>query len=129
MGGTSSKNSGVIGHLMPLYYIKDAVVSPQEAQQARKSWEMITNDTSPAFIEGKAADPPLPSISCLAWTYETFYDRLFDVHPSAKPLFKNNMVVQGKAFCSIINIALGSLEDLEGLSKILSGMAKVIELK
>lgn len=124
MGGAAPSRS-LVDHLMPLYYIKDAVISPDEAILARASWSHIANDTSPAFIEAKGSEPPLEYCSCLTWTYELFYGRLFDVHPSARPLFKNSIQVQGKALVNLIGLALGSLDDIPGLTKVLTAMAKV----
>jgi len=35
--------------------------------------------------------------TAIVYFYELFYSRLFDAHPSCKPLFKNDPVIQGKA--------------------------------
>jgi hemoglobin-like flavoprotein len=44
---------------------------------------------------------------------EIFYDRLFEVAPEVKPLFKSNMNKQGTMLMSMMGIAVGNLDRLE----------------
>jgi hemoglobin-like flavoprotein len=41
-----------------------------------------------------------------------FYDRLFTLDPSLRPLFKGDMKEQGKKLMSMLNIAVAGLSDL-----------------
>ena len=44
-----------------------------------------------------------------------FYDRLFELDPSVKPLFKGDMRRQGAMLMKTINLAVESLTDLESV--------------
>ena len=46
---------------------------------------------------------------------ELFYNRLFETAPSAKSLFKGDMVVQGKQLMDMITAAVNGLNDLDSL--------------
>jgi hemoglobin-like flavoprotein len=43
--------------------------------------------------------------------FDTFYQRLFDIHPSVKPLFKNGLITQGRFLVKMISMLLGSLNN------------------
>ena len=42
-----------------------------------------------------------------------FYDRLFELDPSLKPLFKGDMAEQGRKLMAMIGIAVANLDKLE----------------
>ncbi|HEU4329387.1 MAG TPA: globin family protein [Roseiflexaceae bacterium] len=42
-----------------------------------------------------------------------FYDRLFTIDPSARPLFHNDMEAQGRALMGMIKVAVGGLSKLD----------------
>jgi len=42
-----------------------------------------------------------------------FYDRLFVLDPSLKPLFKGDMAEQGRKLMAMIGVAVGSLDKLD----------------
>ena len=44
---------------------------------------------------------------------ETFYQRLFEIAPHYRYMFKNNMKKQGAMLMSTLGLAVGSLNDLE----------------
>ncbi len=44
---------------------------------------------------------------------ELFYGRLFELDPSLKPLFKGNMVEQGRKLMAMINTAVNALDQLD----------------
>ena len=92
------------------------------------SWQHIQNDTSEVYLARKAT-PGFEASSCLQWFYDSFYDRLFDVHPAARPLFKNSMIVQGKALVHMISAALSLLDNLPNLVSALQNLAKTHSLK
>jgi hemoglobin-like flavoprotein len=53
-----------------------------------------------------------------------FYSNLFEADPSLKPLFKGNMVEQGKKLMQMIGAAVGKLTDLDALVPVLQGLGK-----
>lgn len=46
---------------------------------------------------------------------ETFYQRLFEIAPEYRSLFKNNMRKQGAMLMSTLGLAVGSLNNLEAI--------------
>ena len=83
----------VINLMMPVYYTKSPVTDI-DILKAKTAWDMVLHDTSPKFLLYKNGDE-LQSISkdansppsCMMWFYDTFYQRLFDVHPTSRALF------------------------------------------
>ena len=61
-----------------------------------KGWNLIINDEAPGWLSVKNK-PENTDKTAIVIFYELFYRRLFDAHPSCKPLFKNDPVIQGKA--------------------------------
>lgn len=118
MGGSVTRSN----HFYPPYYIADADIDEDDIYRAQSSWKMITNDTSPTYVELRGTEG-FSHPSALAWFYTMFYDRLFDVHPSCKPLFRNNMKVQGQALCGIVTTALSLLKETEVLKGALTKLA------
>ena len=53
---------------------------------------------------------------------ELFYGRLFELDPSVKSMFKNDMTEQGKKLMKTINIAVEALDDVEPLIPTLKEM-------
>lgn len=44
-----------------------------------------------------------------------FYDRLFEIQPSLKPLFKGNMQVQGRKLITMVLFIVNGLDDVDNL--------------
>lgn len=44
-----------------------------------------------------------------------FYDRLFEIYPEVRPLFRGDMAAQGRHLMSMIDIAVRGLDDLAPL--------------
>ena len=78
----------VVAIMMPIYYT-DALVTPEDFVLASANWDMILNDQSPVYLELKKSR--FEYSSCVVFFYETFYARLFDVHPVSKT-FSNQAV-------------------------------------
>jgi len=55
---------------------------------------------------------------------DSFYQRLFDVHPSSKALFKGNMKAQGKALIGMLNVAVSVLKAPDKLVPALEDLAR-----
>ena len=89
--------------------------------RARQSWLLIVEDSSAEFQSQKGI---IQASSCVSWFYDMFYERLFDVAVATKPLFKNNMQVQGKALVKMISAALGLLNEAVQLTEALQGLAR-----
>jgi len=68
-------------------------MTPEQAELVKSSWAKVVP------IADKAA--------------ELFYGKLFELDPSLKPLFKGNMVEQGKKLMKMINTAVNGLDHLD----------------
>ncbi|WP_169568299.1 globin family protein [Sneathiella limimaris] len=55
---------------------------------------------------------------------ELFYNRLFELDPSLKPLFKGNMKEQGKKLMATIGVAVSSLKNLEKIRPTVEALGK-----
>lgn len=77
-------------------------MTPQQIELVKKTWTMVVP------IADKAA--------------ELFYGRLFELEPSYKDMFKNDMTEQGKKLMKTINIAVEALDDVEPLIPTLKQM-------
>lgn len=129
MGGGTSKvghhlNLGkspeaIVEIMMPLYY--DArELGPRERQIADDSWQLIVKDTAPVYVS-KLGNPDFHYKSCLTYFYDTFYVRLFDIHPMSKELFKTGMKGQSNALIRMLafmlNVALSDSSPEEFAAK------------
>ncbi|OCX66784.1 hypothetical protein BFP70_01120 [Thioclava sp. SK-1] len=56
---------------------------------------------------------------------EDFYTRLFVLHPELRPLFPASISAQADKLTATLQIALSSLDQLEGLTQILQDMGRM----
>ena len=77
-------------------------MTPQQIEMVKKTWVMVV---------------PIADTAA-----ELFYGRLFQLEPSYKTLFKNDMKEQGKKLMKTINIAVEALDDVEPLIPVLKKM-------
>ena len=77
-------------------------MTPQQIELVKKTWIMVVP------IADKAA--------------ELFYGRLFELEPSYRQMFKNDMTEQGKKLMKTINLAVEALDDIEPLVPTLKQM-------
>lgn len=61
----------------------------------------------------KAEDTTLSFTSCVMFFYDTFYNRLFDVHPLCRNMFKSGLKTQGKFLVKMISLCLSEIEESE----------------
>lgn len=76
----------------------------QQINLVQKSWSKILP------ISDKAA--------------ELFYNRLFEIDPSTKVLFKGDMGVQGRKLMQMITAAVNGLNDLDGLVPVVQDLGR-----
>ena len=55
---------------------------------------------------------------------ELFYNRLFEIDPSTKVLFKGDMGVQGRKLMQMITAAVNGLNDLDGLVPVVQDLGR-----
>ncbi len=79
-------------------------MTPEQIQLVKDSWAQVVP------IADKAA--------------ELFYDKLFELDPEVRPLFKGNMQEQGQKLMATLNIAVNSIDKLDTLTPVLAQMGK-----
>jgi hemoglobin-like flavoprotein len=126
-GGNSSaymdgNNDTIVSVMMPVYYVHNAVVTPEDVTMAKASWNLIIEDKSEEFHRKKKEDPNFSYYSCISWFFSLFYSRLFDVHPLCKPLFSSGLQSQGKFLVKMISITLSQLGDKEAFSTTMAAL-------
>lgn len=128
MGGTSST---LIYSVYPVYYVPGTTdsVNEEDIEAAKTAWTLICDNSSASWKrklaaqqEGQQAEGD-ESMSHLTFFFETFYARLFDVHPGSRVLFKNSIRAQGKALVGMISAAVSLLRNPEKLVPALEGLA------
>lgn len=95
----------------PAYYTK-VNAKPEDLQIAVDQFEMIVKNNAPGYLENiKSSNSVYKNESCIVFFFDSFYERLFTVHPSSANLFNRGMRCQGNALVQMINIALTVYED------------------
>lgn len=112
----------VVRLMMPVYY-NDEPISTNEHELAHNSWKLILNNTSPEFLARKN-DPNFTYPACIMFFYNSFYTRLFDIHPLAKELFKD-MKSQGKFLVKMISLSLSESNDVDKYERTLIKLAEI----
>lgn len=84
---------------MPPYCMRDFKVGDTELDHIRSSWKKIADGETLPFAEAKQKDP---NITAPVFFYDTFYNRLFEMHPETRALFKSSIQVQGRALFSMV---------------------------
>jgi len=118
MGSTASTQSArvhvgreisdIVKLMMPVYYTEESVES-SDIEIAKQKWDKILNDNAPEFVINRDK-PDFEYTSCMIMFYDSFYRRLFDVHPVSKPLFKAGLKSQGKFLVKMISLAVSIID-------------------
>jgi len=95
--------------MMPVYFSNDELTI-EERKLAKYSWDLVANDKSPEFLS-RRGKPDFQYQSCVTFFYDSFYVRLFDVHPMSQQLFVNGIKSQGKFLVKLIGMALSETEN------------------
>jgi len=114
------KDNEIVGLMMPIYYTAEEML-PEQRKLASDSWNLILNDTIPDVDERKKNDPEFTSVT---FFYDSFYARLFDIHPMSRELFKD-VKAQGKFLVSMITLSLSELDNPEKFNTALVKLAEV----
>ena len=112
-------------NVMPSYYLNDFAVSNDDVVLAKESWRLILNDAAPEYVRLLSENEYALNVSCLVWFYDSFYERLFEVHPSSRSQFQGSLKKQGLVLVKIIGISIGLRDDEARVTKILVQIAKV----
>eukprot|EP01039_Chlorochromonas_danica_P000214 gene214-229_t len=114
--------NNVVPLMMPVYY-DDQPISNEEMELASNTWKLILTNTSPEFM-ARRRDPRFQYPTCIMYFYNSFYQRLFDIHPMARDLFKD-MSSQGKFLVKMISLSLSEKADPVKYEKTLIKLAEI----
>lgn len=103
----------IVALMMPVFYIEEPITK-EEIGLAKQSWGTITDDSAPGFVALKGT-PDCPP-SCIIYFFDSFYNRLFDIHPMCRPMFKKGMKTQGRLLVKIISMAVSMIDDPDKFS-------------
>jgi len=129
MGGGSSScqasddSVATLEQALPSYHVKNLLVSEEDVALAKASWDLILNDKSPEYMRLLSGKNPI-TVSCLVWFYDSFYERLFEIHPTSREQFKGSMKKQGMVLVKIIGISIGLRDEESRVSQILVSISK-----
>jgi len=144
MGGGASKSAyqvnrkfkrsdmEVVQLMMPVYYVIIPVLE-EDIHIAKEAWKHVLDDTSPAYLAKKedfkvkalaSQDAEEIPSSCMMWFYDTFYKRLFDVHPTCRSMFTGGLKTQGKFLVKLLSLALSLLNDTSKFNETLIKLAE-----
>lgn len=120
--GLEKSEHDIVQLMMPVYY-NNSPISNEEMEAANSTWKLILTNTSPEFM-AKRRDPNFQYPTCIMFFYNSFYERLFDIHPMAKELFKD-MSSQGKFLVKMISLSLSEKADPVKYEKTLIKLAEI----
>ena len=73
--------------MLPVYY-NNTKLTPNEVELAKKSWEYISSDKAPVYLQKLENNSFTKNYStCVDWFIDIFYERLFDIHPVSSHYF------------------------------------------
>lgn len=113
----------VVKLMMPVYY-NDEKTTLEELEAATASWKAILNNVAPEFLRMKKTDPAFLHPSSIVYFYNSFYARLFDIHPLAKDLFRD-VKSQGKFLVKMISLSLSEDQDPTKFNDTLTKLAEI----
>eukprot|EP01039_Chlorochromonas_danica_P000648 gene648-703_t len=119
---TEKKMEDMVNLVLPLYYTTE-LLTPVEYDLVHSLWEMVLNNTAPEFVQMRK-DPSFHYSTCIAFFYDTYYHRLFDVHPLCRDLF-TDVAKQGKFLVKMISLALSEKQDPQKYEQTLIKLAFV----
>lgn len=113
----------IVKLMMPVYYNPEPITK-DERKLAFETFQLVLDDKSPEFLARKGK-PDFHYSTCVTFFYDSFYTRLFDIHPMCKHLFKSGMRSQGKFLVKMISLALSELDDPSQFDKNLVKLAEI----
>eukprot|EP00981_Chlorochromonas_danica_P007781 scaffold1882_cov163-Ochromonas_danica.AAC.12 len=113
----------IVKLMMPVYYNPDPITR-EERGLAFKIWNLVLDNQAPEYLRLKGL-PDFHYNSSVTFFYDSFYTRLFDIHPMSRQLFKGGMRSQGKFLVKMISLALSELDDPAKFDRNLVKLAEI----
>lgn len=108
--------------MFPLYYTEE-LLTDAELESATNCWSLILSNRAPGFVSVKK-DPNCSYPTSIAYFYNVFYKRLFDINPMSRDLFKD-VNTQGKFLVKMLSLSLSEKRDPEKYEQTLRKLAEV----
>jgi nitric oxide dioxygenase len=109
--------------MMPVYFVRDPVVTRNDVCIAEAAWKLILTDSSPQYLEHKPKDGD-NTVTCITWFYTEFYTRFFDISPLSRQLFATGIHSQGRFLVNMISTMLTQLNHPELFAESMKDLAK-----
>jgi hemoglobin-like flavoprotein len=110
--------------LFPAYFIRDAVISPEDIEHAKRAWNSIVDDEVIKYTELRDSNQLSDTTSCLAWFYDVFYIISEERDHNSMAMYGNGMKAQVKALVGMISMTL-NLFKTNDMPKIITSLEKV----
>ena len=120
---TGKTDDEILNSFLPVFYDPESRIEETELDAAKNLWGMVKDNTAPGYVNMKET-PGFQYPTSIYFFYRSFYERLFDVHPSCKPLFKKGIKQQGRHLVALISMALTCVTDEEKFKRSLLTLAK-----
>lgn len=118
----AKKREELVKIMLPVYFV-DEEMTDQEIKLVDDNWSAILYDSTLVYKE-KRQDPTFTYNSAATYFFALFYNRLFDVHPVSRDLFKN-MEGQGQFLIRMVQLALSERESPKNFQLSLIRLAEV----
>jgi hemoglobin-like flavoprotein len=121
----NEKYKGIVKLMMPVYYNDSKILSDEQAAAAF-TWQMILTNTAPEFLEKRKTSQEfrMKFSTSIMYFSHVFFERLFNIHPLAKDLFKD-MKSQGKFLVKMISLSLSEPTDKDKFETTLLKLAEI----
>ena len=125
IGAMAESKKDIVRLMMPVYY-NDAMINKDEHAAASSVWNMILTNTAPEYLQNRRADAEFGRKfnTSIMYFSHNFYERLFNIHPLARDLFKD-MKSQGKFLVKMISLSLSELTDSDKFKQTLIKLAEI----
>lgn len=112
----------IVRAFYPSFHVHDHKITPELVSLVSNHWRAIREGELPSF---KKFHEQNEHSSAPVLFYDTFYDRLFEIAPECKKLFKGGISKQGPALFKMINAAVTLLDnnDTTALTQALTDLA------
>jgi hemoglobin-like flavoprotein len=114
--------------LMPTYFISTSITI-RDLQVCQTSWNQILSNQSREFIKQCQINPDFSlkyHKNCCQWFTDLFYERLFDIHPLARPLFASvHMEKLQQHLIKIISLTLTQNKNQLKFKKLMKDLTKI----
>ena len=109
----------ILKHLLPTWYIKNPKITSDDYNLVKTSWDLIYLNQLEILDTGETFDniSDFTDFSyeekntAIVYFIKSFYDRLFDIRPEFKQLFKNDIILQGFKLAKMINFIIEKMND------------------